>query len=535
MRVASWLIIFSLAICASTSALAQALPDNVRSAGVTVAQWQEVQSEVRRAAAARGASERALAAVAARVSVNLIQGGRIDLDLLLRSIDERAQQVAQLQGQLSVLERADDPEITQLLAQARVALDVGDLQRSDEFLRQAADSDLAAISRDRARLVARQTRAARTMAERGQLALLGAAYLDAAALYARAAETLPAEDRDTRWLYRMYQASAVTEYARTFGDLRASAEAVRLYRESVLPLVSRETRPLDWAGTQNDLGTALTTLGMRGDPAAIQDALAAYRAALSVVTFNNAPAQWASTQYNLGIALGTLGRRGDDTSLRAGIAALRAAVSATDRTRSPLNWAHAQTQLGDLLIVLGRRGERAAFAQAAEAYRAALEVITRENAPSEWAAIQSLLGHAYYSLGGSDDTASLQASVGAYRSALQTLTRERNPVDWANAQDGLGQVLLVLAARGDPQAHRDAIAAFESALTVRTREAMPADWAKTQFNLALAYVGLIVTGDRRQVGPARIAASAAIEGYEIVGDRAHADEARRLLAAIERN
>ena len=75
--------------------------------------------------------------------------------------------------------------------------------------------------------------------------------------------------------------------------------------------------PLDWAMTQNNLGTALWTLGEReSGTARLEEAVAAYRAALEEWTRERVPLDWAMTQNNLGNALssawasGRAGRRG---------------------------------------------------------------------------------------------------------------------------------------------------------------------------------------------------------------------------------
>ena len=48
--------------------------------------------------------------------------------------------------------------------------------------------------------------------------------------------------------------------------------------------------PLDWAGTQNNLGTALETLGEReSGTARLEEAVAAYRAALQEYTRERVP------------------------------------------------------------------------------------------------------------------------------------------------------------------------------------------------------------------------------------------------------
>ena len=140
-----------------------------------------------------------MAAVAERVSANLVVNGRVDLQQVLNSIDERAQQVADLQRQLAAMQAADDPAVAALLTQARAAIEAGDLTRGDQLLAQAAQSDLAGIARDRARLTARQTRAAQTIGERGRLAYIAADYLGSAALYAQAAETVPESDARASW------------------------------------------------------------------------------------------------------------------------------------------------------------------------------------------------------------------------------------------------------------------------------------------------------------------------------------------------
>ena len=72
---------------------------------------------------------------------------------------------------------------------------------------------------------------------------------------------------------------------------------------------TRKRVPLDWATTQNNLGTALRTLGEREDGTErLEQAVAAYRAALDVRTRERVPLDWAATQNNLGGALQTLGK-----------------------------------------------------------------------------------------------------------------------------------------------------------------------------------------------------------------------------------
>ena len=83
--------------------------------------------------------------------------------------------------------------------------------------------------------------------------------------------------------------------------------------------------PLDWAATQMNLGTALETLGAReSGTAQLEQAVAAYRAALEERTRERVPLRWAMTQNNLGNALQRLGER------ESGTARLEQAVAAWD-------------------------------------------------------------------------------------------------------------------------------------------------------------------------------------------------------------
>jgi Tetratricopeptide repeat len=65
---------------------------------------------------------------------------------------------------------------------------------------------------------------------------------------------------------------------------------------------TRERVPLDWATTQNNLGTALWNLGEREiGTARLEEAVTAFRAALKEYTRERVPLQWATTQNNLGL------------------------------------------------------------------------------------------------------------------------------------------------------------------------------------------------------------------------------------------
>ena len=98
----------------------------------------------------------------------------------------------------------------------------------------------------------------------------------------------------------------------------------------MLPLAARprESDPSGWAATQVDLGTVLSSWGKRDSGTArLEQAVAAYHAALEVETRDRSPLHWATIQNNLAIALASLGERENGTShLEEAVAVYRAAL-----------------------------------------------------------------------------------------------------------------------------------------------------------------------------------------------------------------
>ncbi len=110
--------------------------------------------------------------------------------------------------------------------------------------------------------------------------------------------------------------------------------------------------------------------------ARLEEAVTVYLAALEVRTRDRLPLDWAMTQNNLGSALLRLGEREAVTArLEEAVTAHRAALEVYTRDRLPLDWAMTQNNLGNALLALGKRQEGTArLEEAVTVYRAALEV-----------------------------------------------------------------------------------------------------------------------------------------------------------------
>jgi len=245
----------------------------------------------------------------------------------------------------------------------------------------------------------------------------------------------------------------------------------------------------------NDLAVALQTLGQReSGTQRLEQAVAAYQAALEEQTRDRVPLDWAMTQMNLGNALQTLGQRESGTErLEQAVAAYQAALEEWTRDRVPLDWARTQMNLGSALQTLGEREsgtER--LEQAVAAYQAALEERTRDRVPLQWAMTQMNLGNALRALGERESgTERLEQAVAAYQAALEERTRDRVPLDWAMTQMNLGAALKTLGQReSGTQRLEQAVAAYQAALEEVTRDRVPLQWAMVQgnfCNLELAF------------------------------------------------
>ena len=261
--------------------------------------------------------------------------------------------------------------------------------------------------------------------------------------------------------------------------------------------------PEQKANLQFSLGLAATTVGEQaGERDWLEEAVAAFRAALEERTRERVPLAWATIQNNLGNVLTSLGKRESGTArLEEAVAAYRVALEEGTRERVPLGWATIQNNLGAALARLGERESGTArLEEAVAAYRAALEERTRERVPLKWAMTQNNLGNALRVLGERESgTAPLEEAVVAFRAALQERTRERVPLQWATTQNNLGAALQALGERESGTARlEEAVAAFRAALEV-FETAMGADYYVnlTRSNLELAEEALEVRRNQR--------------------------------------
>jgi tetratricopeptide (TPR) repeat protein len=269
----------------------------------------------------------------------------VPLEKLPQKLAEVAEQYKSAMERLAALD-PQDPVTRDLVARADAAFKAGRLDEADQLVSQAEQVEITAAHQ--AQQLARQAqaaadqrllRAAHDRSVRGDIAMTGLHYLDAAQRFQEAADLVPIGHPDEKGRFLTAEAGALRRQGDERGDNASLTKAITVYHAALYER-ARDRVPLDWAATQNDLGIALWTLGERENGTArLEEAVAAYRAALEERKRDRVPLDWALTQTNLGTALLRLGERESGTvRLEEAVAAYRAALEEKTRDQVPFQW-----------------------------------------------------------------------------------------------------------------------------------------------------------------------------------------------------
>lgn len=491
-----------------------------------------------------------------------------DPDAIEQQLEDGATRIKKLTADTPAV-AVDDADLTKLVALATEADSEGAVAAALDFWTRASDRAKTASATLGSNANDQHKKLAEIFARTGDAASLAADFTTAAARYADAVAEVAGIDDSLANAYKTQQAFALEGLGEQKGGNDPFDQSLKLYDEvltyldgqpdddrwaevssefgtalaaygnmhtdsdeylqdaqhafeQVANIWTKETKPNDWARTQNNLGNVYASLGDRGnDPQLWQQAAGAYRSALEVWTENSMPFEWARAEINVGTVLRSLGNYGKDPGqLKAAVAAYQSGLRQWTRQKTPYNWASAQNDLGNALGDLGKLSkDPKSYAAAIDAFNAALEISTEAAAPLQWATIQNNLGATYFDLGrtqkGAAGDAMLKQAVAAYKLSLDERTQDSDPRDWALTQYNIGLVLTEIGTRGkDADAWNDATLAFNAALEVYTQDDTPNDWADCQEGLgwALANLGALQK-DRSLVQQGRDAMQAASDYY----------------------
>ena len=159
--------------------------------------------------------------------------------------------------------------------------------------------------------------------------------------------------------------------------------AIEAYEEA-LKVYTRDRFPMQYGGTQNNLGTAYVTLaGVEAKAENSKRAIEAYEEALKVYTRDRFPMDYGMTQNNLSTAYSTLGEveAKAENSKRA-IEACEEALKVYTRDRFPMDYGMTQNNLGTAYRTLAEVKEKTENCKRAiEAYDKALEIYSESEYP----------------------------------------------------------------------------------------------------------------------------------------------------------
>jgi hypothetical protein len=221
------------------------------------------------------------------------------------AFDELARRFAAMRDTLQQ-QRNDDPEIAALKKQASAALTAADLYATERLLgairlrqRTLSEHRRRTAEAARADLIAALEDEAETCTQQADAALLRSDAATALRFYRDGIAVLTGASPAARWRYTLQAADSLQEFGNRAGHNEALLASIELYKLA-LRTADRDRVPLDWAVTQANLGNALLRLGEReSGTARLEEAVAAYRAALEEYTPQTDPTNYQRTMKNL--------------------------------------------------------------------------------------------------------------------------------------------------------------------------------------------------------------------------------------------
>ena len=198
--------------------------------------------------------------------------------------------------------------------------------------------------------------------------------------------------------------------------------------------------PLDWAGTQNNLGVAYSNRIKEDKAENLEKAIACYQQALLVRTQSDFPLDWAGTQNNLGVAYSNRIKEDKAENLEKAIACYQQALLVRTQSDFPLDWAMTQNNLGVAYRERIKEDKAENLEKAIACYQQALLVRTQSDFPLDWAMTQNNLGNAYRERIKEDKAENLERAIACFQQALLVYTPEALPLDCLQTRSNLGNL-----------------------------------------------------------------------------------------------
>ncbi len=457
----------------------------------------------------------------------------VELEKLLR---QQTEDLKSFLDSRRVIENPD-PELARLSALSDQAVAEGAIETARR-LRDEADRRIgelsAVIEREEDLIHARRVEFAAEYAKSAEINRLAFDNAGAAEDFGKAYEQIARWDEHLAWEYRRKQIDNLLTHNRMRGDPQSLERAVGM-GEALIGLaatlgnvergLSRTTLASvryaaahavrDYSGyfdalAEVDAALALLPPGedraralgqrgfMLGNIAAFlqehdryEEAVSAYRQALTEITRDENAQLWKDIQGELGNQLAQLAIHRLDP------APLREAIDIFDQAKElvedddPINRIFFQLQLAIFRIALPKiQNPDGVDAETAAALHAELEANLAELNPEQFPLATGLMEHSIaWALTSKadfedDPTDTLAEAVSSLRRALQYRTRDKAPGEWAESSELLATTLRSYAFHTqDAQTYREAVAAFEDALSVYSAAGALPRWAPLKAGL----------------------------------------------------
>jgi tetratricopeptide (TPR) repeat protein len=217
-------------------------------------------------------------------------------------------------------------------------------------------------------------------------------------------------------------------------------------------------------------------------------------------------------------------------------AAFEAAIPTLTQAGTPEELAEAEMNLGVVVQSLAGAG-RARITDAISAYQRALRTFDRDKHPEEFAILQNNLATAFLSMPFTDERSKMREAlaVQAFEEGLKVVNIIDHPSEYAMLQNNLGNALQYASSSHVIENNLRALEAYDEALKVRTREATPLAYANTIANKANCLWNLPDdaavpdAGNRVHLAEARAYYA---EAREIFLSHGEADKARIVAEAV---
>lgn len=488
-----WLSIFAAVLVLSVTPVHAQLPAQLRSAGISEAEWQLARDTIQREARQRGQREAVIQTLA--IEIFSAQPGQ-SFETYVALIEAGAARLPQALAAAQALDPGRDPRLRRLRERAVQAARQGRLQEA----LQAQDEYTATLQAALTQLVeGPQLELAAANAAGAETAFALGDYHSAAARYEQAVASAPESRPLVRWRYRMDQAQVLADRGVLYADVADLSQALYVLRTEAQPLAPEETHFAEYAQTMIARAAAAVEVArleaFRGyyEMGQVFGELQDIAEALTPGDIFDGPVEhreiWADAYIQMARVATALTEMGSAELLGNEARYLGAAEIVYTREAEPRRWADIQTYAGDEQLVrvlrVGPGGE-----SALPYYRGAMAVHTQDAAPRQWAALQERIAVAAWAL-----ESDLAASMTAFDAALTVRTRDAAPGAWAQTQARRGDVLLLATQRGEGGAAAQAVDAYRGALAAIIPARAENLWMEASIGLGRALVARRGEGD----------------------------------------